>query len=71
MAVVALADEIQLFGRRLAIHPALRLEQIGDDRGVSPGIAAVWRPWREGSALEPVAFQRSGRSAELGLECVG
>ena len=64
-AVVAavLADDVQLFAGRLLVHPALRVERVGDEVGWSPGVAAVLTPFAETSRLAPVEFRAGwGRS---------
>jgi iron complex outermembrane receptor protein len=38
----ALSDEI-IAGPGVSIHPALRIDRIGKDAGISPGLAALWR----------------------------
>jgi iron complex outermembrane receptor protein len=43
IAALALADDLQI-ARQLAIHPALRLERIGSDTGLSPALTASFRP---------------------------
>jgi outer membrane receptor protein involved in Fe transport len=44
----ALLDDIQL-GERASLHPAARLDVVGNTIGISPGIAATFRPVRNGA----------------------
>ena len=54
---VALADEVRLWSGKLLIHPAARLDVVGDSLGLSPGLAAVVRPFAEASALAPLELR--------------
>ena len=59
----AVADEVRLLGGRLVLHPAVRIERVGEDVGLSPGIAAVGKPFDERSALGPIELRAGwGRS---------
>lgn len=40
---LALADDVQL-SEKLAIHPALRLDHVGSDTGISPALTASFKP---------------------------
>ena len=53
---LALADDWSVGQGALSVHPALRLDLVGSDLGLSPGLGAVLRPFR-GSALEPLEFK--------------
>jgi iron complex outermembrane receptor protein len=60
---VALSDEVKFLDGRLALHPAVRVERIGDDSALSPGIAAVVAPFSGTSALSPLELRAGwGRS---------
>jgi iron complex outermembrane receptor protein len=55
LASAALADDVRLGS--LSLHPALRVDAVGGDVGLSPGIAGAWRPWPEGNALAPLELR--------------
>ncbi len=59
LASLALADDVRFFQGRLSVHPAVRLDQVGDATGLSPGIAVLGRPFDEHAALGPLEL-RSG-----------
>ena len=60
---LAVADDWTLLEGALALHPALRLDLVGQDLGLSPGLGAVVRPFR-GTALEPIEL-RAGAGASF------
>ena len=69
VAFVALADDVLLLQGRLALHPALRLDQVGAVTGLSPGLGVVATPFAAASAssaqsvLAPLELRASaGRS---------
>jgi vitamin B12 transporter len=45
VASLAAADEVRLAGGVLSLHPAFRLDRVGELWGVSPALAATVRPW--------------------------
>jgi vitamin B12 transporter len=45
VASLAAADEVRLAGGVLSLHPAFRLDRVGDLWGASPALAATVRPW--------------------------
>ena len=53
---LALADDWSVSQGALSVHPALRLDLVGKDLALSPGLGAVLRPFRA-SALEPLEFK--------------
>jgi vitamin B12 transporter len=71
IASLALADEATLFGGRLSLYPAARLDAVGSDTALSPGLGAVLRPFTSGgSDASPAsgeigAGRASGGSAGL------
>jgi vitamin B12 transporter len=76
LASAALADEVRL--GPLSLYPAVRLDSVGGDLGVSPGIAGAWRPAPQGSALAPLELRagwglsfRAPSFSELHLEQAG
>lgn len=44
VAWAAAADDLKLWGERLELHPALRLDRVGEETALSPGLALAFRP---------------------------
>jgi iron complex outermembrane receptor protein len=52
VASLAAADELRLAGGVISLHPAFRLDRVGDLWGVSPALAATVRPWLASAGAE-------------------
>lgn len=64
VASLAAADDLRLAGGVVSVHPALRLDRVGDLWGASPAIAATVRPWLS-QAGDPAPLSRALASLEL------
>jgi outer membrane receptor protein involved in Fe transport len=53
-----LSDDATLLSGALSLHPALRLDLVGEQTALSPGFGAVARPFR-GTFFEPVELRAS------------
>jgi vitamin B12 transporter len=60
----AVRDDIAL-GSGLSLHPAVRLDRIGDETGMSPALSAAWAPWPGGPLTLRAAWGLSFRAPSL------